>query len=189
MTSTICKAVKANLYLLAASLYGTEVSHTQISGIPISRLQATDLSLVSRTNDPTKWQRAYDAADEAIKYAESAGQRAMFTDDFVVSGFDLDRIYIPGDVDDEFRHAVWRLRYMLWCGAGEGNTEGIHEIYGQKMHSFQYPLWYAYLPAVGRAAWWLWGKFSDAQCSLCIPDQRWLHTSHRPKFPSRIGVV
>ena len=141
MTSTICKAVKANLYLLAASPLWN-------GSFPYSNFRNTNfetpgygLELVSRTNDPTKWQRAYDAADEAIKYAESAGQRAMFTDDFVVSGFDLDRIYIPGDVDDEFRHAVWRLRYMLWCGAGEGNTEGIHEIYGQKMHSFQYPLW------------------------------------------------
>lgn len=141
MTSTICKAIKANMFLLAASpLWNGSFPYSNFSNTSFET-PGYGLELVSRTNDPSKWQRAYDAADEAIKYAESAGQRKMFTDDFVVSGFDLDDIYIPGDVDDEFRHAVWRMRYMLWCGAGEGNTEAIHEIYGKNLHSFQYPMW------------------------------------------------
>ena len=141
MTSTICKAIKANMYLLAASPLWN-------GSFPYSNFKNTNwetpgygMELVSRTYDASKWQRAYDAADEAIKFAETSGQRALFTDDFIVSGFDLNDIYIPGNVDDNFRHAVWRMRYLLWCGAGEGNMESIHEIYGSNLHSFQYPMW------------------------------------------------
>ena len=141
MTSTICKAIKANMFLLAASPLWN-------GSFPYSDFKNTNWEtpgygqeLVSRTYDASKWQRAYDAADEALKYAETSGQRTLFTDDFIVSGFDLEDIYIPGDVDDDFRKAVWRMRYLLWCGAGEGNYESIHEIYGTNLHSFQYPMW------------------------------------------------
>lgn len=158
MTSTICKAVKANMYLQAASpLWNGSFPFTDFKNTNFET-PGYGLELVSRTYDASKWQRAYDAADEAIKYAETAGNRSLFNADFKLEECNWEDIYVPGDVDEDFRKAVWRMRFLLWCGEGESNREGILELVGNNMHSFQYPLWprtcaKADVPRGGYGAW------------------------------------
>lgn len=129
MTSTICKAIKAQVLLLAASpLWNGEFPYANFKNTNFET-PGYGLELVSRSYDASKWQRAYDAADEAIKYAESAGGRSIYTDDYYTSaGVSLDDLYVPGNVDDEFKKAVLRMRYLMYACEGEGNREAIWDM-------------------------------------------------------------
>lgn len=102
------------------------------------------LELVSRQYDASKWQRAYDAADEAIRFAEGQGGRAIYTDDYYdKANIQLDELYVPGDVDDEFKKAVLRMRYLFYACEGEGNKEAIWDMFEQTgaLLSMQYASW------------------------------------------------
>lgn len=110
MTSTACKGIKANMFLLAASpIYNGKFPYPNFKNTNFET-PGYGMELVSRTYDASKWQRAYDAADEAIRFAETSGQREMFTDDWKLAECEYEDLYIPGDVDDDFRKAVWRDR-------------------------------------------------------------------------------
>ncbi|WP_343556357.1 RagB/SusD family nutrient uptake outer membrane protein [Sphingobacterium sp.] len=82
--------------------------------------------LVSKTYDPTKWERARIACEEAIKEAQVAGHKLY--DDlelYARQSVPLNNIYIPGGADDEFKKRVMMLRYMTSSQFNEGNTEYI----------------------------------------------------------------
>lgn len=128
MTATICKAIKAQMFLLAASpLWNGKFPYADFRNDNYET-PGYGRELVSRTYDASKWQRAYDAADEAIKYAETKGNNAIYTDDYYETVGDMDAYWIPGDVDENFKKAVWRMRYVCYAGQGEGNHEAIWEM-------------------------------------------------------------
>ncbi len=129
MTSTICKAIKAKVRLLVASpLFNGK--------FPFDHFENTNYEtpgygkeLVSRTYNKDKYQKAYEAADEAIKLAEGAGNLELYRDDRYVNE-DKDAIndlYIPGDVDEDFKKAVLRMRYLHYAMWGEGNHEFVFQ--------------------------------------------------------------
>lgn len=148
MTSTICKAIKSQILLYAASpLWNGK--------FPFANFKNNNLEtpgygqeLVSRTYDVAKWQKAYDAADEAIRFAETEGERAIYTDNFYEqSGVQLSELFVPGNVDDNFKKAVLRMRYLHYACEGEGNREPIWDIYGNyevlSMHTYSWPANYS----------------------------------------------
>lgn len=144
MTSTICKAVKSNVLLYAASpLWNGKFPYANFKNENFET-PGYGLELVSRTYDASKWQRAYDAADEAIKLAETKGGRAIYTDDYYENAkISLDELYVPGDVDDDFKKAVLRMRFLMYACEGEGNHEAIWDMIEQTgaLLSCQYASW------------------------------------------------
>lgn len=126
MTSTICKAIKAKLLLLAASpLYNGKFPYPDWKNTNFET-PGYGYELVSHTYDRSKWERALQATEEAIQWAESQGERSIYRgDEYVNSEITLDNVYIPGGADDEFKKAVLRMKYLTYSGDGEGNHEAI----------------------------------------------------------------
>lgn len=126
MTSTICKAVKAQVLLLAASpLWNGSFPYPDFKNTSWET-PGYGYELVSRTYDPEKWTRALAAANEAISWAENQGRRAIYTgDEYVNANINLADLYIPGGASDEFKKAVLRMRYLHYACENEGNREAI----------------------------------------------------------------
>lgn len=128
MTVAICKAIKAQMYLLAASpLWNGQFPYANFRNVNFET-PGYGLELVSRTYDKSKWQRAYDAVDEAIKYAEKEGNCEIYTDNYHEKSHSLDDLWVPGNVTDDFKRAVLRMRYLYCTGQGEGNREAVWEM-------------------------------------------------------------
>jgi len=130
MSIAICKAIKAQMYLIAASpLWNGKFPYDDFKNTNFET-PGYGYELVSRTYDASKWQRAYDAADEAIKFAEQQGNNAIYTDDYHEKSHSLDDLWLPGDLnnDDNFKRAVLRMKYLYCTGQGEGNREAIWEM-------------------------------------------------------------
>lgn len=126
MTSTICKALKAKVLLLAASpLFNGSFPYPDFKNTTWET-PGYGLELISHNYDASKWTRAYDAVNEAITWAETRGDRAIYTgDEYANAGVSLDDLYIPGGADDEFKEAVMRMRYLHYACEQEGNREAI----------------------------------------------------------------
>ena len=128
MTKAICKAIKAQMYLIAASpLWNGQFPYTDFRNTNFET-PGYGTELVSRTFDKAKWQRAYDAADEAIRFAESKGNNEIYKGDYLEKNTDLDHYWIPGNVDDDFKRSVLRMKSLFCTGKGEGNNESIWEM-------------------------------------------------------------
>lgn len=126
MTSTICKAIKANLRLISASpLYNGEFPYPNFKNT-VWETPGYGLELISHTYDRAKWERALTAVNEAIQWAENQGQRELYRgDQYTQANINLDDLYIPGGASDEFKKAVLRMRYLHYACENEGNREGI----------------------------------------------------------------
>lgn len=130
MTSTICKAIKAQMYLIAASpLWNGKFPYIDFKNNNFET-PGYGMELVSRTYDESKWQRAYNAADEAIKFAESQGGNSIYTGNYLEeqTGISLDHYWLPGNVDDDFKRSVLRMKSLFCTGKGEGNNEAIWDM-------------------------------------------------------------
>ena len=97
MTSTICKAIKAKVLLLAASpLYNGSFPYPDFKNTNWET-PGYGQELISHTYDASKWNRAYAAANEAINWAENQGDRAIYRgNEYVNANINLDDVYIPG---------------------------------------------------------------------------------------------
>lgn len=126
MTSTICKALKAKVLLLAASpLYNGQFPYSDFKNTNWET-PGYGNELISRTYDASKWTRALNAANEAIEWAETRGGRSIYMgDEYKNSNIALSEVYIPGGASDEFKEAVLRLRYLHYACENEGNREAI----------------------------------------------------------------
>lgn len=126
MTSTICKAIKAKVLLLAASpLYNGSFPYPDFKNTNWET-PGYGQELISHTYDASKWNRAYAAANEAINWAENQGDRAIYRgNEYINANIDLDDLYIPGGASDEFKAAVLRMRYLHYACENEGNREAI----------------------------------------------------------------
>lgn len=126
MTSTICKALKAKVLLLAASpLYNGSFPYTDFKNTTWET-PGYGQELISRSYDPSKWDRAYAAANEAIDWAENRGDRAIYRgNEYIDANISLDEVYVPGGASDEFKSAVLRMRYLHYACENEGNREAI----------------------------------------------------------------
>ena len=127
MTSTICKALKAKVLLLVASpLFNGKFPWDNFKN-KNWETPGYGYELVSRTYDENKYRLALAAVEEAISLAEGAGQRSIYTDDYykTVEPSLINDLYVPGNVDDEFKAAVLRMRYLHYAMEGEGNHEFI----------------------------------------------------------------
>lgn len=132
MTSTICKAVKANLRLIAASpLYNGQFPYTDFKNTNWET-PGYGYELISKTYDESKWTKALAAQNEAIEWAETQGNRAIYTGDYYTNTtISLNDLYIPGGASDDFKKAVLRMRYLHYAGENEGNREVImHSMIG-----------------------------------------------------------
>ena len=86
--------------------------------------------LVSKEYEPQKWERARVAYEEALREAQIAGHKLYGTDEssmkfYTTKGLPLNKVYVPGNVDDEFKERVLMLRYMMTARQNEGNMEYI----------------------------------------------------------------
>lgn len=93
--------------------------------------------LVSKTEDPEKWNRALTACVEALEAAQGAGYclyglnadgtiNTDIMDRYKSDNINLANVYVPGeDITDDFKKKVLMLRYMLTARANDGNTEFI----------------------------------------------------------------
>lgn len=126
MTSTICKAVKAQALLLAASpLWNGSFPYTTFKN-DTWETPGYGTELVSRKYDESKWTRALAAVEEAITWAEGQGQRSLYTNnEYRDANINLNDLYIPGNVSDKFKEDVLRMRYLHYACENEGNREGI----------------------------------------------------------------
>lgn len=126
MTSTICKTIKAEILLLAASpLYNGSYPYSDFKNTKWET-PGYGLELISRTYDASKWQRALTATNEAIALAEGAGNRSIYKGNaYKDAGISLNELYIPGGASDEFKEAVLRMRYLHFACEQEGNHETI----------------------------------------------------------------
>ncbi|MCI9522126.1 SusD family protein [Bacteroides xylanisolvens] len=136
-TSTICKALKARLFLYAASpIYN--------GSFPYPNWRNTNYEtpgygkeLVSRTYDPQKWDRALAACKEALGFALNEGGCSLFgynaasrTQDFTdidrlmnAEGLTLDKLKIDDRTDENFLKSVMLMRYLLTTIPSDGNRE------------------------------------------------------------------
>lgn len=147
MTSPICKALKAKVLLLVASpIYNGKFPYDNFRNVNYET-PGYGLELVSHTYSEEKVRRAYQAADEAIKLAEGEGKRELYRGDRYETEADpqgiWDRLYIPGDVSDDFKKAVLRMKYLHYAMEGEGNHEFIFQT---DSNGTQYSLWQSALP-------------------------------------------
>lgn len=126
MTSTICKAVKAQVLLLAASpLYNGQFPYPNFKNTNFET-PGYGYELISHTYDQSKWTRALAAANEAIQWAENQGGREIYRgNEYHDANISLDDLYIPGGASDEFKEAVLRMRYLHYACENEGNREAI----------------------------------------------------------------
>lgn len=126
MTSTICKALKAKVLLLAASpLYNGSFPYPDFKNTTWET-PGYGLELVSHTYDASKWDRALAAANEAITWAETKGDREIYRgNEYINANINLDDLYIPGGATREFKEAVLRMRYLHYACENEGNREAI----------------------------------------------------------------
>ncbi len=131
MTKTICYALIAQARLLAASpLYNGKFPYKNFKNV-VDNNDGYGTELISMTYDPAKWVKAKEAADFAINYAEGEGGRALYTaDDYETmlgktAAQALTDLYIPGNVTDDFKKAVYRMRFLHYACEGDGNREMI----------------------------------------------------------------
>lgn len=126
MTSTICKALKAKVLLLAASpLYNGSFPYPDFKNDKWET-PGYGKELISKTYDPSKWTRALAAVNEAINWAETKGERSLYYgDEYINAGLNLRDLYVPGNVTDEFKEHVMRMRYLHYACEQEGNREAI----------------------------------------------------------------
>lgn len=133
-THAIACALKARVLLYAASpLWNGGFPYADWRNKVTTSYNGVDYGyeLVSRTYDPKKWERARDAYEEALKEAQIAGHKLYGTDAadlnfYDTKGIGLDKVYIPGNNDDEeFKKRVLMLRYLVTARHNEGNTEYI----------------------------------------------------------------
>ena len=125
-TSTMCHAVKSRVLLLAASDLWN-------GGFPNKdwrnkvETPGYGYELVSKTYDRQKWEDALDAADKAIKFAESEGKNKLMTiNDLPTRVKDLKDLYIPGKEGDEtFQKHVKLMGLLFNSLPSEGNEEYI----------------------------------------------------------------
>ncbi len=127
MTSTICKAIKAKVLLLAASpLFNGKFPYDNFKN-KNWETPGYGYELISRTEDKSKWERALQATNEAISLAEGAGNRSLYTDNYYETNKPelINDMYIPGGATKEFKEAVARMQYLHYAMEGEGNHEFI----------------------------------------------------------------
>lgn len=126
-TSTICKALKARVLLYAASPLWN-------GSFPFPQWKNTNFEtpgygkeLVSHTRDPKKWERAKNACEEALAFAQNAGKRSLYTLEASEELRQMQGIELPDipDCDDDFKKKVMQMRYLLAAAETEGNNEVI----------------------------------------------------------------
>lgn len=130
-THAIACALKARVLLYAASpLWNGEFPYRDWKNKVTSSYGDVDYGyeLVSKTYDPQKWERARIAYEEAIKEAQIAGHNLYGTNAadlefYATKSISLDKIYIPGGADDNFKKRVLMLRHLVTTRYNEGNTE------------------------------------------------------------------
>ena len=122
----IAKALKAKVLLYAASPlwngsfpYPTWENKVETPGY--------GKSLVSKTYDPQKWQRALDACEEAIQNATEGGFE-LYKDEERYTQESVKLPYIPGIENESaegiaFRKKVMLMRYLVTTKPNEGNKE------------------------------------------------------------------
>lgn len=129
-TSTICKALKARILLYAASSLWN-------GGFPFPDWQNKKYEtpgygneLVSRTNDPQKWQRALTACQEALAAAEAAGYELfdIETANAIAERQGVDLPFVPGREEDTpeniaFKERVRMFQYLSSATEADGNYE------------------------------------------------------------------
>lgn len=131
LTKVIAKCIKARLLLYAASpLWNGEFPYPQWKN---KNFETPDYGyeLVSHTYDPSKWDRALQACQEAISLAESAGYE-LYDDEDYYTIKQLPLPYVPGvtdgDITDEaakekFLKTVMKMRFLVATRSTDGNKE------------------------------------------------------------------
>lgn len=126
-TSTMAKALKAKLLLFAASpLWNGEFPYPEWKNKNFET-PGYGKELVSLTKDMSKWEKAKQAAQEALTHATSAGH-ALYTDEEHYKKESLELPYVPG-VDkssaegQKFLKKVLLMRYLVTTRSTEGNKE------------------------------------------------------------------
>lgn len=133
-TSLIAKAIKARMFLYAASpLWNGSFPYSEADWQNTTwETPGYGKSIVSHSYDPSKWERARIACQEALDAALSAGHE-LYNDMEYYTTADPNRAlpYIPGLVDTgaeaeaakEFKKRVMMLRYMVTTRVDQGNRE------------------------------------------------------------------
>ena len=124
-TSIICKALRAKLYLLAASpLWNGDFPDKTWKNTNYET-PGYGLELVSHEYDANKWVKAREACVVAIKAAEAAGH-ALFTVDDAESLRKNQNValpVVPNVTDENFLKRVMMMRYMMCARPDQGNKE------------------------------------------------------------------
>ena len=131
-TSTACKALKARLLLYAASPLWN-------GSFPYPNWANKDgQKLVDNTYDPTKWQKALDACNDAITFATTNGNRALF--DLATSEIIRKSQNVPlppiANTDTTFKERVMLMRYLMTTTEDQGNKETIYGVLGNNLAGY-----------------------------------------------------
>jgi starch-binding outer membrane protein, SusD/RagB family len=123
-TSTACKALKARVLLYAASPLWN-------GSFPYPDWKNKDgQQLVSNKYNASKWQKALDACNDAISFATTQGNRALF--DLTTSEQIRNSEGVPlptiSNTDDNFKKRVMLMRYLMTTDETEGNKETIYGV-------------------------------------------------------------
>lgn len=126
-TSTAAKALKARLYLYAASpLWNGSFPYPDWKNEKFET-PGYGKELVSHTYSREKWERALNACTEAINFALADGERSLFDENDSEPLRVNDRLSLPeyAGADSTFRKKVMAMRYLMSSTEQEGNHEVI----------------------------------------------------------------
>lgn len=125
-TSTICKALKSRVLLYAASpLFNGEFPYPEWKNKV--ETPGYGYELVSSTYDRNKWEVAKRAAQDALTFALTEGQRELYQgSETNETELMIRKMFVPVDgADDEFKRAVLRMRNVVRVKELDGNHEFI----------------------------------------------------------------
>lgn len=126
-TSTACKAFKARLLVYAASPLWN--GHFPYRNWQNSNYETPGfgLELVSSQEDPSKWNRALTACQEALDWALNEGNRDLFDLTASENIRKAQNVPLPNidGVDEEFKQRVMLMRYLNTTRETDGNREAI----------------------------------------------------------------
>lgn len=127
MTSTACKAIKAQIRLLQASpLWNGSFPYDNFKNKNFET-PGYGYELVSHTYEPEKWKTCLADVNAAIEFAENQGGREIYNDTAAYNRKDLTlkELYVPGKVSDDFKKRVWLMRFLHYACEGDGNHEAV----------------------------------------------------------------
>lgn len=124
-TTLACKAIRARLYVLAASPLWNGSFPSRTWKNTRWETPGYGYELVSHEYDRNKWVKAREACLDAIESAEAAGHHLFTYDEseIIRQNQNVDIPVIPGSSSTKFKKQVMMFRYLVTSRPDQGNKE------------------------------------------------------------------